>query len=220
MAEAHALLLVASQTSIANIINVFLNEINHLGRSFVLVLDDYHQIENQAIHELISALLLHPPANLHLVLSTRMDPPLPLVSLRANSQLSEIRVQDLRFHHQESLLLFQQMINPAVDPAVVSEAEADAEGWVTGLRLAALAMRHRIGRGVVEGKLTLHNRYVTEYLLSEILAQQAERMSDCLLRTSILERFCADLCAAVCVPADGAANGFDRRTVPGLAAGL
>ncbi|MFN2195639.1 MAG: LuxR C-terminal-related transcriptional regulator [Anaerolineales bacterium] len=216
MAETQALLLVAPVTPVATISKELINEINQIQQAFILVLDDYHLIDLQVIHDLLSELLLHPPANLHLVLGTRMDPPLPLVKLRANSLLTEVRIQSLRFQPQETLQLFQKMIGDHVDPAVVSAAEAEAEGWVTGLRLAALAMRHRIGRESVKGNLTLHNRYVTEYLLNEIMANQAAMMSDCLLRTSILERFCADLSQAVCSASfEPGENGSARPQLSG-----
>lgn len=144
----------------------------------------------------MNEIFTHPPRNLHLVLGTRKDPFLPLVSLRANSQLTEIRIQDLRFNQEETQLMFENMIGFPVDPVAVSEMDVQAEGWVTGLRLAALAMQHRIGRDSLPGELSVHNRYVTEYLVSEILAKQADNISDCMLKTSILERFCAELCQA------------------------
>jgi len=161
-------------------------------------LDDYHLIETIAIHDLLNELLIHPPRNLHLVLGTRMDPPYPLITLRANSQLTEIRVQDLRFNIEETQQLFQNMVEIPIDQKMISELDTGTEGWVTGLRLAALAMRHRVGRDALPEELSVKNRYVTEYLVSEILARQAENLSDCMLNTSILESFCVDLCETVC----------------------
>jgi len=144
--ETQALLLVTPLPPIAAIAHTLINELNQIKPPYILVLDDYHLIETQTIHDLLNELLLFPPLNLHLVMGTRMDPLLPLVTLRANSQVSEIRIQDLRFNQAETSLLFQKMVGYPVDPAVVVHVDAQAEGWVTGLRLAALAMRHRIGR--------------------------------------------------------------------------
>ncbi|UCD98959.1 MAG: hypothetical protein JSV42_18790 [Chloroflexota bacterium] len=198
--EIQALLMSAPLPPLPAITKNLINELNQLEQPYVLVLDDYHAIDTQDIHDLLSELLIHPPRNLHLMMGTRMDPPLPLVTLRARGQMLEIRTQDLRFNHEESLLLFQKMIGETVDQDAIGEINAKAEGWVTGLRLAALAMRHRIGRGLLEGEFSLQNQYISEYLVSEILAKQPTALSDCMLKISILERFCADLCAAVCFP--------------------
>lgn len=191
-------LLVTPQPSISAIARTLINELDQVEERFIIVLDDYHLIETQNIHELLNELLLHPPCNLHLVLGTRMDPPLPLVNLRANSQMAEIRVPDLRFNQEETSLLMKKMIGVPVDRATLIEIDTNTEGWVTGLRLAALAMRHRIKSEDFPGELSVNNRYVTEYLIAEILAKQAASLSECMLKTSILERFCADLCELFC----------------------
>ncbi|MFN2166694.1 MAG: transcriptional regulator, partial [Anaerolineae bacterium] len=196
--ETQALLQAPLLPQISTIAHLLINEIDQLGEPFLLVLDDFHVIEVQPIHDLLNELLLHPPRNLHLVLGTRMDPVLPLVSLRADGRMTEIRSQDLRFSPEETRLLFQKMIEVPVDRATVIELDARAEGWVTGLRLAALAMRHRIGWANFQEGPTVQNRYVTEYLFTEILARQASTLADCLVKTSILERFCAEICDAVC----------------------
>jgi len=186
-----------SPTAIANSLT---NEINQIGEFFILVLDDYHLIQEQSIHDLLNELLLHPPPNLHLVISTRMDPPLSLVTLRGKGLLTEIRIPSLRFNQEESLSLIKKMTGVSMGEDSLAEVDAEAEGWVTGLRLAALAMRHRIGREGFDLKLTLNNRYVSEYLLSEILTKQAVSLKDWMLKTSILARFTANLCEALCSP--------------------
>ena len=215
--ETQALLMATPLPPIAAIANNLINELDRIDHAYILVLDDYHLIETQTIHDLLNEVLLHPPRNLHLVLGTRMDPLLPLVTLRANSHVTEIRTQDLRFNAEETTLLLQKMIGDPVDRDAVSEIDAQAEGWVTGLRLAALAMRHRIGRDDLQGELSVHNRYVTEYLLSEILAKQAASLSDCMLKTSILYRFCADLCEYICFQADEpSCNGSAQADFNGL----
>jgi len=216
MDETQLFLVGASQPPISAIAKPLINELNQIEEAFILVLDDYHLIENQVIHDLLNEILAYPPRSLHLVLGTRMDPPLPLVTLRAKSQLNEIRIQDLRFNPEETQQLFQKMIGTPVDPTEVSEMDAQAEGWVTGLRLAALAMRHRIGRNSMQGKLSIQNRYVTEYLISEILAKQSATISDCMLKISILERFCVDLCDALCFQkADQSDSGFAKSEFNG-----
>ena len=215
--ETQAFLMVTPQPPITAIADALINELNQIEQPFILVLDDYHLIDSQTIQELLNEILTHPPHNLHLVLGTRSDPFLPLVTFRANSQVSEIRMQDLRFTQEETLSLLKNMIGLQVDPAVLSEIDAQAEGWVTGLRLAALAMQNRIGRHTYPGDISIQNRYVTEYLVSEILAKQAEKLSNCMLKTSILERFCADLCETLCSQelnsaGDGTSPSASNRT--------
>ena len=196
--ETHSFLTSTPQPSISAIAHTLINELNQIGEDFIVVIDDYHLIESQAIHNLLSELLTYPPDGLHLVLGTRMDPPLPLITFRAKNQMTEIRIQDLRFTQDETQQLFQEMIGTSVDPRDIDKMNAQAEGWVTGLRLAALALRHRIGANAIQGELSVQNRYVSEYLFNEILERQAAALSNCLLKTSILDRFCADLCERIC----------------------
>jgi len=196
--ETQTFLTVTPKPPVAAIAHTLINELDQIEAPFILVLDDYHLIENGEIHDLISELLLHPPRNFHLVLGTRMDPPLPLVTLRASGMMTEVRIADLRFNREESQSLIEQMLESPVDRAVLIELQEQSEGWVTGLRLATLAMRHRVQRDASQLKLSPSNRYVSEYLFDEILDRQAATISNCLLKTSILERFCADLCERIC----------------------
>ncbi len=206
--ETQALLMVTPLPPISAITRILINELNQIEEPFILVFDDYHWIETPTIHDLLNELLLLPPRNLHLVLGTRMDPLLPLVNLRAENKVTEISIQDLRFNRNETQQLFQKMIGTPIDQAAVNELDKQSEGWVTGLRLTALAMRHRIGLDSFPGEVSAHNQYVTGYLINEILAKQPPTLSDCMLKISILERFCADLCEAVCFQgAEPAGNG-------------
>ncbi len=199
MSETKALLMVAPLPPISAMARIMINELNQIEEPFILVLDDYHLIESQIIGDLINELLLHLPRNLQIVLGTRKDPPLDLVSLRAKSQVTEIRIQDLRFNLEEVKQFFHKMVGTSIDWTDIVGIDAETEGWVTGLRLAALAMRHRIGRDSFPGEISAQNRYVTEYLVTEILAKQEYWLSECMLKISILERFCADICEEVCL---------------------
>ena len=105
--ETQTFLTATPQPSIAAITHTLINELNQIEKPYILVLDDYHLIENQVIHDLLNEVLVHPPRNLHLVLGTRMDPLLPLPTLRASSQLTEIRIQDLRFTPEETQQLLE-----------------------------------------------------------------------------------------------------------------
>jgi len=181
------------------------NEMNQIDRSYIMVLDDYQFIGESTIHDLVNELVLHPPQGLHLVICTRIDPPISLASLRAKSQVTEIRGQDLCFTEEEAHTLLQKILETGVERSAANSLVEQSEGWVTGIRLAALALRHRIGKESVqllEGELTANNRYVSDYLMSEILENQVAVFSDWLLKTSILEKLNAELCESVCVPED------------------
>jgi LuxR family maltose regulon positive regulatory protein len=177
LTETQTFLTSTPQPSITAIAHALINELNQVGESSIVVLDDYHLIESQAIHDLLSELLTYPPNGFHLVLGTRMDPPLPLITLRAKNQMTEIRIQDLRFTQEETQKLFQEMIGASVDPRDIDKLNTQTEGWVTGLRLAALAWHHRIGVNAIQGELSTRNRYVSEYLFNEILERQSATLS-------------------------------------------
>ena len=196
--ETLALLKVSPLPPLSAISRCLINELAQINQHFMLVLDDYHQIHETLINELINLLLHNPPHTMHLVICTRLDPLLSLVKLRAQGQITEIRAQDLRFTQEETITLLRKMLGRTVDETTIISLEKQTEGWVTGLRLAALTLRHRVCRDRIQGDLTVHNRYVTEYLVSEILAQQVPVHSDCMLKIAVLERFNAELCQTVC----------------------
>jgi len=177
-----------------------INELDQVEKAFILVLDDYHLIKNNTVHELLSGLLKHPPAPLHLVLVTRRDPPLPLAVFRAQSRMTEIRVQELRFSASETAAFLQKVLNSPVDKSTAAILEKKTEGWVTGLRLAALSLRHRSNLDHVLENLPEDNRYVMDYIVGEVIAQQPPDVQEFLLTSSVLDRFCAPLCDAVCPP--------------------
>ena len=182
------------------LIGNFINELDRIDKAFILVLDDYHLIREGAVHDLLNELLKYPPDPMHLVLATRRDPPLPLHTLRARSRVTEIRVQDLRFSPVETAAFLQQILKTPVDEATAAMLEERTEGWVTGLRLAALSLRHRSDLGRVLADLPADNRYVMDYIVGEVIAQQSPEVQKFLLTTSALDRFCAPLCDAVCPP--------------------
>ena len=140
-------------------------------------MDDYHTIREQSVRELLAELLRHPPEGMQLVLVTRRDPLLPLAQLRAKGLVTEIRTEDLRFTTAESAALLQQWIETPVDKATISLLERTTEGWVTGLRLVVLSVRHRGDLDNLVAGLHGSSRYVTEYLMSEVLSRQLGRDS-------------------------------------------
>ena len=198
MADTLAMLGTADLPPQQFLMSSLVNELTDIASSFYLVLDDYHLIHEITIHDFLNELLQYPPRGMHLVICTRMDPLINLVNLRAHSQVSEIRVQDMRFTVEETNILLEKMLGEPVDESTAAELEERSEGWVTGLCLAALALRHRAGEEQLLGDLTVNNRYVSDYLMSEILAKQDPRLSDWMLRSSITSRFTVELCEAVC----------------------
>ena len=174
-----------------------INDLDQIEQPFVLVLDDYHAIQNMDVHNLLDQVLRHPPPLLHLVLISRTDPPLSLGTLRAHGQATEIRIRQLRFTEEETTV-FLQRLGMSADEKTVQALVESVEGWVTGLRLAVLASRHMGSERLLPAGLRRGTPYVADYLVSEILASQPPAIQDYMLATSILDRFCAPLCEAVC----------------------
>lgn len=159
----------------------------------VLVLDDYHVINAQAIHDTVLFLLEHAP-NLRWIITTRADPPLPLGRLRARRQLLELRTPDLRFTPAETAQFFNEIMHIALPAEAVQTLAEHTEGWVTGLQLAALAIQSSPDRAAFIRDFSGSHRYVADYLVDEVLNHLSDQMQRFLLYTSIVERMCADLC--------------------------
>lgn len=173
------------------------NELDRLPGQILLVLDDYHTIRGKAVPKLLNRLLNHWPAPLHLALISRTNPPLQLAGLRAADRLTEIRSRDLRFRRDEAGQFLGKTLQMPLSDTLLDQFEAKTEGWIGALRLAALSMR--AGSGVVE-KLALFEHSdatMVEYLINDVLLQQFPVIQDFLLKTSVLERFSAPLCAAL-----------------------
>lgn len=200
--DTQAFLTGISLPAVSVIARSLLNELDGLGRNFIVALDDYHLIHEQPIHELLSLLLQHPPQGMHLVIVTRLEPPLPLGLLRARHQLAEIRGQDLRFSRAEIAAFVERAIKVSLtDDALVMLAEK-TEGWAAGLRFATLALRHVGDIDRYLAGLHAENRYVIDYLMHEVLSQVSPAMRRFLLKTSILDQMCGPLCKAVIGPDD------------------
>jgi LuxR family maltose regulon positive regulatory protein len=175
------------------------NELEALARPFVLVLDDFEHVEaGSPVNNILGDLFAHPPLPLHLVVISRRDPPIPLVTLRARGQLAEIRMADLRFASGEARELIEQAGGFSVSDDSLASVERELEGWAVGLRLLSLALC-----ADPDPNATLRNLHggwsqAREYLFQQVLAQQPAAIRDWLLRSSVLEKFCGALCDAVC----------------------
>lgn len=158
------------------------------------VLDDYHVIDSQAVNDAVAFLLDHLPPQLHLVITTREDPLLPLPRLRARGQLMEIRAADLRFSSSESAEFLNQVMSLGLGADDVAALEARTEGWIVGLQLAALSLRGQAEPSAMVRAFSGSHRLVLDYLVEEVLSRQNQYTQDFLLRTSILDRLTAPLC--------------------------
>lgn len=174
-----------------------LNEIAAEDESVILVLDDYHIIASETIHEAMLFLVEYAPPNLHLVLTTRTDPPLPLARLRARGQLLEIRAGDLRFTPEEIRAFFEAGTSHQLQADAITMLDEKTEGWAVGLQLMALSLRGRTDIDAFLQDFRGSNRYILNYLVDEVLAAQPETAQQFLLQTAILDRLSAPLCNAL-----------------------
>ena len=185
------------------LLTTLLNEITSLPNNIVLVLDDYHGIDSRPVDEALAFLLKHLPPQMHLVITTREDPDLPLARMRARGQLTELRAADLRFTPAEAAEFLNQMMGLNLSGEDIAALDKRTEGWITGLQLAALAMQ---GSFSTQGRpdasrfiqsFTGSHRFVLDYLVEEVLGRQEPEIQEFLLKTSILDRMNASLCEAL-----------------------
>jgi len=198
LGEGSLAMLQATQTPpIETILTPLINEIAVLSSRIVLVLDDYHLIENQPVHNAVSFLLENLPLQMHLVITTREDPLLPLSRLRARGQLTELRATDLRFTIDETAEFLNQVMGLDLSTDDVAALETRTEGWIAGLQLAALSLRGQTDTSKLIQSFTGSNRLVLDYLIEEVLNQQSLELQNFLLQTSILDRLNGSLCDAL-----------------------
>src|SRR5215203_6084663 len=186
-----------------SILTSLVNEIAALPHPLVLVLDDYHVIDAEPIDRALTFLLEHLPPQLHLVITTREDPRLPLPRLRARDQLTEVRAAGLRFTVDEAAAFFNEAMGLDLSDGDVAALETRTEGWIAGLQLAALSLRGRNDVARFIQAFTGDDRYIVDYLVEEVLGRQPERVRTFLLQTSVLDRLCGPLCDAVTGGNDG-----------------
>jgi LuxR family maltose regulon positive regulatory protein len=167
------------------------------GGDVVLVLDDYHTITAESIQHGMTFLLEHLPPQLHLVLATRADPPLPLAKLRARGLLTEVRTADLRFGAAEAGTFLQTMMGLDLEASAIATLEQRTEGWIAGLQLAALSLQGRTDISEFLAAFSGSHRFVLDYLSEEVLTRQPAAVQQFLLHTCILERLSGPLCDEV-----------------------
>jgi LuxR family maltose regulon positive regulatory protein len=191
---------------IESILTILLNEITTIPDHLILVLDDYHVLDSKPVDEALTFLLEHLPPPMHLVITTREDPHLPLARLRARCQLTELRAADLRFTSSEAAEFLKQVMGLNLSAEDIAALETRTEGWIAGLQLAALSMR---GQQDVPGFIQAFagdHRYIVDYLIAEVLQRQPEPVRSFLLQTAILDRLNGSLCDAVTTLEGGSAR--------------
>jgi ATP/maltotriose-dependent transcriptional regulator MalT len=197
-------------------LTVLINEIAALPVELALVLDEYHVVEDLAIHRSLNYLLTHWPHNLHLVVASRTEPALDLAFLRAKGWVAEFRPEDLRFTSEEVDQFLSQTMRLTLAPETVRELEMRTEGWVAGLQLAALSLRHRSGPLAMPAGRSGQPRYLVDFLAGEVLSRQPEDMRQFLLRSAILDELSGPLCEAVVE--SGAPPGYGKAMLDRLIA--
>ncbi len=169
-------------------LTAWLNDIATLSDNFNLVLDDYHLIDSQPVDQALTFLVEHQPPRLHLIITTREDPNLPLARLRVRNQLTELRVADLRFSPAEAAEFLNRAMGLSLAAEDIAALEARTEGWIAGLQLAALSMQSHQDVGRFIQSFAGDHRYVVDYLVEEVLKRQPEPIRNFLLQTAILDR--------------------------------
>ena len=179
-----------------------INELVGEERRIVLVLDDYHLVREESIHAAVGFLLRHLPPTVQMAIASRADPPLPLGSMRAAGDVLEIRAAQLRFSNREAGALLNDSLALGLEPSDVALLQEKTEGWPAGLQLAGLSLREQDDPSAFVHAFAGDDRQIVDYL-HEVIAGQPEPLREFLLRTSVLERFCASLCDAVTGTSDG-----------------
>jgi len=175
----------------------WVNRLAALQERLVLVLDDYHLVQEREVHAAMAWLLAHQPDGMHIYLATRADPAFPLARLRAQDEMVEVRVPDLRFDAAEAGAFLNGIMGLELSAGSVSEMNLRTEGWVTGLQLAALSMRQTADRERFIDTFAGSHVYVADFLVEQVLQGLSQEMRSFMLETSILRRLCGPLCEAV-----------------------
>jgi len=192
-------LLEASQgdsSRLDSIVPSLINDLAGLAQPLILVLEDYHFVQSAAIHDTVRMLMDHMQPQLHCVITTRHDPPLPLARWRARHQLIEIRTHDLQFNLEETTEFLRRVMDLDLPDGDINLLEQRTEGWAAGLQLAALSIRNR-KHGCGLWKLEAGHRDIADYLLQETFSQLSTERQEFLLQTSLVSRLSASLCNAI-----------------------
>jgi LuxR family maltose regulon positive regulatory protein len=189
-------LLGAMEPDIPAVLSAFINIANDVSENTVFVLDDYHLIQDPAIHQALTFLIDHLPPLLHFVLGGRADAPLPLARYRARHQMLELRAEHLHFTQEETEDYFNRVMALDLAPDEIEPLQTQLEGWITGLQLVSLSLRRYVGQPY-KLKVSGRHRFIADYLSQDVLANLPDNTRRFLLQTGILDRLSAPLCDAV-----------------------
>jgi LuxR family maltose regulon positive regulatory protein len=184
-------------SDVQDLVTALINEIAATDHDWILVLDDYHVIEEPAVHETLAFLVDHLPPRMRVVIASRSEPPLPLPRLRARGELTEIRVGDMRLTSEEATAFLTRVMAIDLAPGDLRMLEERTEGWIAGLKLAALSLKGRADAHAFVESFSGDNRHIADYLVHEALQSETDRVRQFLLATSILNRLSGRLCDAV-----------------------
>jgi LuxR family transcriptional regulator, maltose regulon positive regulatory protein len=176
------------------ILTPLINGLAGFRQKLVIVLDDYHLIDSPAVDRAVEFLIENQPETLHVIISARSDPPLPLARLRATGDLNEIRAVDLRFSEEETEEYLNRRMRLSLTRKHLATIEQKTEGWAVALHLAALSLVECEDHESCIATISGEHRHVTDYLLEEVLALQTEQTQTFLLATCVLDRMTASLC--------------------------
>jgi LuxR family maltose regulon positive regulatory protein len=185
------------QPSWQSMLTALINGLAQQSEHLVLVLDNYEEMTEPAIHALLCSLIEHLPSTLCVVLAIRTDPPFSLARLRAQAQIQELRAEQLRATREEMTAFLRDVMDLRLAEQEIQEVDTRTQGWWAGMQLAALALKGKANPKDLLQELQGNQRAILEYLVQEVLNRQPERVQTFLLRTSILPRLCNSLCNAV-----------------------
>lgn len=173
-----------------------INDLAAQPRRILLVFDDCHAVHAERIHAALDFLCRHTPHHLHLVLLTRVDPPLSLATLRGRGLLTEVRMRELRFTSDETQAFLETMLQQPINAEISSALETRTEGWAAGLQLAALSLEGCDAAEVADFAAALrgNDRYIMDYLVEQVMERLPADLGRFLRQVAILQRMCAPLC--------------------------
>jgi len=183
--------------SVSDLAQHLVNDVDRIEDPFILVLDDFHNIREKTVHNLLGAILTHPPQNFHLVILTRRDPPLLTSTLRARDQVNEIGTADLRFTVAETMAFMEKTLGYSIDEEMAMTIQERIEGWPAGMRLMSQSLKHSGNLDSVMAGLKGSFAAIVEYLVTEVMAHQPPEMGRLMAATAVPDRFCAPLCDAL-----------------------
>ncbi|NJN81695.1 MAG: AAA family ATPase, partial [Caldilineaceae bacterium] len=187
-----------SQASIEALVDAVCQSLESLQSPLVLVLDDLHVIDDPGVYAFLTGLVQNAPRQFHLVLITRVDPPLPLSRWRARGYVNELRMRDLSFTLDEARIFLTENLDEPPPDELVATLHQRTEGWAVGLWLARLALRGQKDLTLVASQMdSVGSRYIVDYLVDEVLDHQPTEVQEFLIATALLNRFNAELCAVV-----------------------